>query len=154
MDKMRRKVLRSFGGTAILAAGAVLLQPLEALAIDWKTAAYGAKNNADALKGLGYGDPASSADIVIKAPDIAENGSVVPLEVVSNIPGTEAIAIMVDKNPSPMVGEFIFSSHVDPYVSTRIKMGETSAVRVFVKAGGKTYTATREVKVTIGGCGG
>lgn len=154
MNKLRRNVLRCFGGTALLAGGVTSLLPIDAWATEWNKAAFGATTDGEALKGLGYNEPAPSGDIVLKAPEIAENGAVVPIEVSSSIPGIQAIVIMVDKNPHPMVGEFLFSNRVEPFVSTRIKIGETSPVRVFVKAGGKTYTASREVKVTIGGCGG
>jgi len=98
--------------------------------------------------------PADSKDITIKAPDIAENGAVVPVEVTSGIPGTTAIAILAEKNATPLVADFGLMSGAEAYISTRIKMGQTSLVRAVVMAGGKAYTAAKEVKVTIGGCGG
>jgi sulfur-oxidizing protein SoxY len=103
---------------------------------------------------LNIAGAAESKDILIKAPDIAENGAVVPVEVTSKIPGTTSIMIFVDKNQNPLIADFEFSNGAEGYVSTRIKMASTSHVRVAVKAGGKAYTATKEVKVTIGGCGG
>jgi sulfur-oxidizing protein SoxY len=93
-------------------------------------------------------------DISVKAPDIAENGAVVPVEITSNIAGTESITIIGEKNALPMIAQFDLSNGAQGYVSTRIKMGNTSNVRAVVKAGGKMYTAAKEVKVTIGGCGG
>ena len=77
-----------------------------------------------------------------------------PVEATSNIPGTTSMAIFVDKNPTVLIADFEFSNGAEPYASTRIKMQGTSQVRVAVKAGGKIYTHTKEVKVTIGGCGG
>jgi Predicted secreted protein len=98
--------------------------------------------------------PAESKDISIKAPDIAENGAVVPVEVTSSIAGTTGIAIFAEKNATPLIASFTMSNGAEGYVSTRIKMGQTAMVRAVVTAGGKTYTAAKEVKVTIGGCGG
>lgn len=156
MNKMRRKILSGVGatGAAALTSTLGLLGPSEALALTWNKEAFAAKSSSDSLKTLGYGNAIESNDISIKAPEIAENGAVVPIEVTSKIPGTQSIAVLVDKNPSPLVGEFNISAGLAPYISTRIKMGQSSAVRVFVKAGGQTYTATRLVRVTIGGCGG
>jgi sulfur-oxidizing protein SoxY len=90
---------------------------------------------------------------VIKAPEIAENGAQVPVEITSNLPGTRIIYIVVDKNPQPLAGTFEFMEGAEAFVSTRIKMGETSNLRVVAQSGGKFYMSVREVKVTIGGCG-
>jgi sulfur-oxidizing protein SoxY len=155
MNALRRNVLKGAAGagTVAVAVAAGLLKPTQALAA-WNKAAFEAKNVGDAMKGLGVSAPADSKDIAIKAPDIAENGAVVPVEVTSNIPGTSSIAILAEKNGTPLIGEFSLSGGTQGYISTRIKMGQTSLVRAVVKAGGKTYTAAKEVKVTIGGCGG
>jgi sulfur-oxidizing protein SoxY len=120
----------------------------------WNKAAFEAKNVGDAMKGLGVSAPADSKSIAIKAPDIAENGAVVPVEVTSSLPGTTTIAIIAEKNGTPLVGSFELAGGTEGYISTRIKMGQTSLVRAVVTAGGKSYTAAKEVKVTIGGCGG
>jgi sulfur-oxidizing protein SoxY len=156
MDQLRRTFLKSAGvaGTVVVAIGAGLLKSGEVLAAAWNTTAFGAKNISDAMSGAGFAGAAESKDIVIKAPEIAENGAVVPVEVTSNIAGTTSMAIFVEKNPTPMVGSFELMNGAEPYISTRIKMGQTSLVRVAVKAGGKTFMASKEVKVTIGGCGG
>jgi sulfur-oxidizing protein SoxY len=95
-----------------------------------------------------------SKDIVIEAPEIAENGAVVPVEITSNVPGTTSIAVVVDKNPFPLVGKFDFLEGAVPFVKLNIKMGETSEVRVIAQAGGRNFVAAKEIKVTIGGCGG
>jgi len=95
-----------------------------------------------------------SKDIQIRAPEIAENGAVVPIDITSDIPGTTSISVFIEKNPFPYTGTFDFSQGAVPYVHLRVKMGESSPVRVVVAAGGKFYTAAQEVKVTIGGCGG
>jgi sulfur-oxidizing protein SoxY len=136
-----------------LAAIALLLLPLRALAA-WNKEAFGAKSAADALKSLGVSAPAESKDILIEAPQIAENGAVVPVEITSNIPGTRTIAVVVEKNPFPLVAKFDFSESAVPFVKVNVKVGESSLVRAIAEAGGKHYTAAREVKVTIGGCGG
>lgn len=156
MNFARRTFIKGAGaaGTVAVAAAAGLLKPSEVLAAEWNKAAFDAKGMPDALKAIGASGAADSKDILIKAPDIAENGAVVPVEVTSKIAGTTGIVMMVEKNANPMVADFELSNGADGYVSTRIKMGQTSNVRVVVKAGGKTYSAVKEVKVTIGGCGG
>ena len=92
--------------------------------------------------------------MVIEAPQIAENGAVVPIEIVSNVPGTTSIVVLIEKNPFPLAGVFEFMDGALPFVRLNVKMGETSDVRVIAEAGGRRYTATKEIKVTIGGCGG
>lgn len=136
---------------AVLAAG--LLKPIAALAA-WNKAAFASKSSADALNSLGTQGAEASNVIVIDAPQIAENGAVVPVEVMSKIPGTTSIAVLVEKNPYPLVAKFDFMEGALPFVKINAKMGETSDVRVVATAGGKHYTATKEIKVTIGGCGG
>jgi sulfur-oxidizing protein SoxY len=155
MNALRRNVLKGAAGagTVAVAVAAGLLKPTQALA-DVPRSAFEAKNVGDALKNMGATAPADSKDISIKAPDIAENGAVVPVEVTSTIPGTSAIAILAEKNATPLVADFSLMGGAQGYISTRIKMGQTSLVRAVVTAGGKSYTAAKEVKVTIGGCGG
>jgi len=152
---MRRVALRRLGAGAGLCAAALagLLRPLLAVAAQWNKTAFEAQILADALKELGLSDLEESADIVIKAPEIAENGAQVPIELSTRIPGAQAIYIFVDKNPQPFAAGFGFMDGAEPFVSTRIKMAETSVVRIIVGAGEKHYMASREVKVTIGGCG-
>ena len=154
MNALRRNVLKGAAGASAVAVAvaAGLLKPTQALAA-WNKAAFEAKNVGDVMKGLGV-TPAESKDITIKAPDIAENGAVVPVEVTSSIPGTTSIAIIAEKNGTPLIGNFNLSGGTQGFISTRIKMGQTSLVRAVVNAGGKSYTAAKEVKVTIGGCGG
>lgn len=156
MNQLRRTILKGTGaaGTLAAAAAAGLIKPNLVLAAEWNKSAFTAKSVDEALKAIGAASPAESADIVIKAPDIAENGAVVPIEVTSKIAGTQAIAVLAEKNLNPLTGNFLFSNGAEGYVSFRIKMGQTSNVKVVVNAGGKYYTATKEIKVTIGGCGG
>jgi sulfur-oxidizing protein SoxY len=156
MDHPRRDFLKNMGiaGAVMALFSAGLLKTGRAFAATWNSLAFTSKDTADAMKNAGYGGASESKDIVIKAPDIAENGAVVPIEVTSNIPGTTSIAIFVDKNPNPMIADFEFLNGAEPFISTRVKMASTSIVRASVKAGGKVYTNNREVKVTIGGCGG
>jgi sulfur-oxidizing protein SoxY len=155
MNALRRNVLKGAAGagTVAVAVAAGLLKPTQAMAA-WNNAAFDAKNVGDAMKGLGVSGPADSKDIVIKAPDIAENGAVVPVEVSSAIAGTTSIALFAEKNVTPLVGSYNLSGGTQGFISTRIKMGQTALVRAVVTAGGKSYTAAKEVKVTIGGCGG
>ena len=152
MNDSRRGLLRSAGAlTAVLITG--LLKPALALAA-WSKEAFAAKSADDALKGIGASSTEPSKDITIEAPQIAENGAVVPIEITSNIPGTTAIAVVIEKNPFPLAAKFNFTDGALPFVKLNAKMGETSHVRVVATAGGKHYAATREIKVTIGGCGG
>jgi len=136
---------------AVLVTG--LLKPIAALAA-WNKEAFGAKTPADAMKGIGVNDAVPNKDLVIEAPEIAENGAVVPIEIASTIAGTKSIAVIIDKNPFPLVGKFDFLDDALPFVKLNVKMGQTSAVRVIAEAGGKHYVATKNIKVTIGGCGG
>lgn len=155
MNALRRNVLKSAAGagTVAVAVAAGLLKPTMALA-GAPRSAFEAKTVGDVLKGMGASSAADSKDITIKAPDIAENGAVVPVEVTSGIAGTTSIAIVAEKNATPLVADFDLMNGAQGFISTRIKMGKTSLVRAVVTAGGKSYTSTKEVKVTIGGCGG
>ena len=156
MNQLRRTFLKGTGaaGTVAVAIAAGLLKPGQVLAAEWNKVAFDATTTDAAMKGAGVGGAVESKDILIKAPDIAENGAVVPVEVTSKIPGTTDIMIFVEKNQNPLTADFTLSNGAEGYVSTRIKMASTSHVKVAVKAGGKSYFATKEVKVTIGGCGG
>jgi sulfur-oxidizing protein SoxY len=152
-DLSRRAVLRN--GAALGAAiAAGLLRPADALA-EWNRPAFESKTLSDALANLKMPAPIETKDIAIRAPDIAENGAVVPIEVQSNVPGSRTLVVLVEKNPFPYAASFDVSRGALPFVALRLKMGETSNVRVVVAAAdGKFYTAAKEVKITIGGCGG
>lgn len=156
MNTTRRTVLKGTAASGTLAGliAAGLLRPTQVLAADWNKAAFEAKDMAGAMKGVGAASAADSKDIVLKAPDIAENGAVVPVEAISNIAGTTALSILVDKNPQPLSAHFTFANGALPEVSVRLKLGQTSIVKVVAQAGGKYYTVQKEVKVTVGGCGG
>jgi len=155
MNRLRRSLLKLGSATAVAGTALVcgLLAPLRALAGLWPAAAFDAKTIDEALQAAGVVDPLTSQDIAIKAPEIAENGAQVPVEIASHIPGTRSIYIFVDKNPQPFTGSFEFREDAERFVSTRIKMGESSTLRAVAFAEGKYYMAAREVKVTIGGCG-
>jgi sulfur-oxidizing protein SoxY len=148
MKPLRRTIFLALG-----ALGAGLLVPLRALAA-WNKEAFGAKTAGDVLKSLGASASAESKDILIEAPQIAENGAVVPIEITSNVPNTRSIAVVVEKNPFPLAAKFDFGEGAVPYVRVNVKLGESSFVRVVAEAGGRHYAASKEVKVTIGGCGG
>ena len=148
MKPLRRTMLLALGALA----GSLLL-PLRAFAA-WNKEAFQSKTAADALKGLGVGASSESKDIVIDAPQIAENGAVVPIEVTSHLAGTRSISLVVEKNPFPLAARFDFGDGALPYVKVNVKLGESSFVRVVAEAGGRFYTASKEIKVTIGGCGG
>jgi len=158
MDMLRRSLLKGVGAsgvlTAVLAAG--LLKPGRVFAAEeWNKAAFDAKDVGGALKGLGAGNAADTKDIVLKAPDIAENGAVVPVEVVSNIPNTVSIAVLSLKNPQPLAASFDFANGALAELQVRVRLADTTMVKAVVKtADGKFYTAQKEVKVTVGGCGG
>ncbi len=156
MNDKRRKVLKSTGGMAVmgLVAGAGLLKPGGAWAQAWNEAAFKTKSLNDTVKAMGGAGATESKDIVINSPDIAENGAVVPFTISSRLPKTETIALLVEKNPNSLAANFEIPAGTEAGVTTRVKMGQTSNVTALVKADGKFYYTTKEVKVTIGGCGG
>ena len=142
------------GGVLAVAASAGLLTPSRVLAAAWPASAFEAKSVDDVLKSL-YGSTAAadSKAITITAPIQAENGAVVPIIVSSTLPNVEAIAILVSGNANPLVASVNLSG-AQGYFSARMKMGKTSDVKVVVKSAGKLHSATQQVKVTVGGCGG
>ncbi len=148
-----RRTFITFTGALGTLAAAGLLKTTQAAAAVWNKSGFESKAVADALKTLGATGAAESRDIVITAPDIAENGAVVPIEVVSRIPNTQSISIIAEKNPFPLAATADFANGAEPYAYVRIKMGQTSQVRAIIKADGKFFTATKEVKITVGGCG-
>ncbi len=157
MVKTRREVLKSGGGMTLVAllSAAGWLKPGDAAAQAWNKSAFEAKSMDETMKALGGGAPAQSKDIAFVAtPDIAENGAVVPIGVTSSLPRTESIAILIEKNPNMLAANFDLPPGTDPAISTRVKMGQTSNVYALVKADGKYYVASKEIKVTLGGCGG
>ena len=155
MDQRRREALKTGAGIgtfgALVAMG--LVSPTDALAQDWK-AAFETRSLQDTIKALGGVSAVESKDITITAPDIAENGAVVPVAVASAIAKTESISILIEKNPNMLAASFMIPAGTDPSVGTRVKMGQTSNVFALVKADGKFFMASKEVKVTLGGCGG
>jgi sulfur-oxidizing protein SoxY len=157
MDETRRDVLRKGGGLTLLSlvTAAGWLGSGEARAADWNKAAFEAKTMDETVKALGGGAPAQNKDITfVSTPDIAENGAVVPIGITSAIPKTESIAILIEKNPNLLAAVFDIPPGTDPAISTRVKMGQSSNVYALVKADGKYYVASKEIKVTLGGCGG
>ena len=141
------------GGTCAAMYAIGMLRPGAAFAAN-VNAALEAKDVAGAMSGIGAANAPASKDIVLNAPTIAENGAVVPVSVVSNLPNTTQVSILVDGNPFPLAGSFDLTNGALPEVGVRIKFSKTSTVRAVVIADGKSYTAQREVKVTAGGCGG
>lgn len=157
MTSMKRRIFLKGSlatGAVGIAVSTGLLTPRVSLAA-WSKAAFEAKDVNGAVSALyGASDMTSSDKINIKAPDIAENGAVVPVSVTTSIDGASSISIIADKNATPLTAEFTLGPGTEGYVSTRIKMGKTANVIAVVKAGDKLYSAQKEVKVTIGGCGG
>jgi sulfur-oxidizing protein SoxY len=155
MNHQRRDTLKAGGGIGVLGllAAAGLIKP-ELAEAAWNKSAFEAHKMDDAMAAIGAGKPAESADIQITAPDIAENGAVVPVGVASKLPNTESIAILIEKNPAMLAASFDIPQGTVADVQTRVKMGQTSDVYAVVKADGKFYMAKKEVKVTLGGCGG
>ncbi len=159
MDSSRRKVLQGTGGAAVLglAMAAGLFKPGSAWAqgAAWNKAAFDTKSLNDVVKAMGGAAATESKDIAfVNTPDIAENGAVVPFTITSKIAKTEQIALLVEKNPNILVASFSIPDGTEPWINTRAKMGQTSNVIALVKADGKYYYAAKEVKVTLGGCGG
>jgi len=120
---------------------------------EWNKAAFEGKSLDDVFKILGAGSPDKSGAITLNAPDIAENGAVVPVGMTTTLKA-EQMVILVEKNPSSLAAQFFIPAGTEPFITTRIKMGQTSNIYALVKADGKWSMAVKEVKVTLGGCGG
>ena len=141
-------------GAIGIAVGAGLITPRMVLAA-WPKAAFDSKSVDGAIDSLfGKSTLTGSDKIKIKAPDIAENGAVVPISIETDIEGVESISLIAEKNATPLTSSFVLGKGTLAYIATRIKMGKTGNVIAVVKAGNKLYSASKEVKVTIGGCGG
>ena len=149
----RRELITQAAAVAGLVATAGMLPAVAQAA--WSQAAFDAKSMPDALKALGGSAPTESKDVTLTAPDIAENGAVVPLACACALPGVKRLALLVEKNPNTLAGVFDISDVVEPNIATRVKMGQSSNVfAVAMLADGKVLFAQKEVKVTLGGCGG
>jgi len=149
LDEDRRKLLAL--GAALAAIGVL---PSGAALAQWNKAAFEGKTIPDALKALGADNAAASGEIQLIVSDIAENGAVVPVQIVSRIANTTRVALLVEKNPNTLAATFDILPDALPDVTTRVKMGQTSNMVAIAMADGKVYSATKEVKVTLGGCGG
>lgn len=157
MNELRRNFLKQGGATALLLPllGTGLLLPTRVLAADWNKTAFTATAIGDALKHYGTPNPIPSKDIQIQAPEIAENGAKVDVDISSQIPDTRSLAVFVDKNPMPLAASLDFQPNVLPFAKVNLKLRETTRIRVVARtADGKAYVAMREIKVTLGGCGG
>ena len=149
----RREVMARSATVASLLALAGML-PTAAQAA-WPQAAFDAKTMADAVKALGGSAPVESKDVSITGPDIAENGAVVPVGVATGLPGVKRLLLLVEKNPNVLAAVFDITDAIEANVSTRTKMGQSSNVyAVAMMADGKVLFAGKEIKVTLGGCGG
>ncbi|MEO7244602.1 MAG: thiosulfate oxidation carrier protein SoxY [Rubrivivax sp.] len=149
----RREMLAHSATVATLLAGAGLL-PSAAQAA-WNEGAFAAKSLAEVVKALGASAPVESKDVTITGPDIAENGAVVPVGAATTAAGANKLLLLVEKNPNALAAIFELSDKIEPSVSTRVKMGQSSNVyAVAMTADGKVLYAAKEIKVTLGGCGG
>ncbi|HYW57913.1 MAG TPA: thiosulfate oxidation carrier protein SoxY [Polaromonas sp.] len=152
----RHFLASSSGATALALAASAGLSPAQAqTSAAWNKTAFESKTLAEAARALGgSGAPAESKDLILQAPEIAENGSVVRVGAQSNIPGTTQVALVVEKNPNALAALFDIPAGTDAIVSTNLKMGQSSNVYALAKVGDKLFYAVKEVKVTLGGCGG
>jgi sulfur-oxidizing protein SoxY len=153
MTKRLKMQRRNFLKLILGATTALLLEPLNALAALWSKSAFETTKIKEATQLLGIHDEISSIDIQIIAPDRAENGAVVQVEIKSNLANTDAIYIFVEKNPTPLIAHFLFSADTETSLVTRIKMAETSDIKVVVKAGAQFFTRSKNVIVLENGCG-
>jgi sulfur-oxidizing protein SoxY len=154
MNQQRRDALRisTVLGLAV-AAGLMTSQQAQA-ASPWNSAAFDAKDLNGALKALGGPNAAISKDLIINAPDIAENGAVVQVSITTSLPNVQQLAILVEKNPNTLAADFRIPAGTEPAVTTRIKMAQTSHIYALAKVDDKWLIASKEIKVTLGGCGG
>lgn len=153
MDQGRRNALKMASALGLAFAGG-LLGPLNAFAAEWKAKSFEAKGLENALKELGVDNYTLSSEVSVISAEIAENGAVVPVSISSAIPNTEYMAVLIEKNPNPLSVAFSIPEGTEATFTTRVKMGETSNIFALVKANGKWFAASKEVKVTLGGCGG
>ena len=150
MNQHRRSLMK-YSAVFGLMASAGLISVAQAQ--EWNKAAFEGKSLDDVFKVLGAGTPDKSSAVTLNAQDIAENGAVVPVGIITTLKA-EQMAILVEKNPSALAAQFFIPAGTEPFVTTRIKMGQTSNVYALVKAEGKWSMSVKEVKVTLGGCGG
>jgi sulfur-oxidizing protein SoxY len=150
MNQQRRDLLKYSTVFGLMASAGLITS---AQAEEWNKAAFEGKSLEEVFKALGTNAPDKSGAVVINAPDIAENGAVVPVGITTNLKGAQ-LAILVEKNPSPLAAQFFIPAGTEPLVTTRIKMAQTSNVYALVKADGNWMMAVKEIKVTLGGCGG
>ncbi len=152
VDSGRRQALKTGGGLGVLGLFAMLglLPPSAFAGADRK--AFEHKTLNEALDALGGQIAGENPLITLTAPDVAENGALVPVTVESTLADVEQISILADRNPTMLIAHYTLPKGTDPYLSTRIRMAETSNVIVLVKAGGRFYRASKQVKVTAGGC--
>jgi sulfur-oxidizing protein SoxY len=149
----RREMLSRSAKVAGLLAVAGCLPPAARAA--WIGAAFDAKTLAGVMKALGGNAPVESPDLTLSGPDIAENGAVVPLRASTALPGVQRMLLLIEKNPTLLAAVFDVSDAVEANISTRVKMSQTSNVMaVAMMADGKVLFAQKEIKVTLGGCGG
>lgn len=151
MPSTRRDAIKTTGAFATLVSLGIITPSQAQAAVDH--ASFQVKTVEDALKAIG-GAAASTEQVSVVSPDIAENGTVVPVEVVSKLPNTTEMYLIVEKNPNPLCAAFMLPAGTAAYIYTRLKMGQSTNVIAVVKAGGKLFSASKEVKVTLGGCGG
>jgi sulfur-oxidizing protein SoxY len=149
---MKRREMLKFSALIGLMASAGLITDVQAA--EWNKAAFDSKSVDEVLKLLGGSGSEKSSAVTLNAPDIAENGAVVPVGVTTTLTNVEQLAILVEKNPSALSAQFTLMPGMEPTVVTRVKMAQTSNVYAAVKSGGKWFVAVKEVKVTLGGCGG
>ncbi|MEO5697352.1 MAG: thiosulfate oxidation carrier protein SoxY [Burkholderiaceae bacterium] len=150
----RRHMLSQSAKVAAMLAGIGML-PSMALAADYNAAAFQAKTMADLMKALGANAPTESKDVTVTGPDIAENGAVVPVGATTALAGVKSILLLVEKNPSMLAAKFDVTDAVEANFSTRVKMGQSSnVIAVAMMNDGKVLFAQKEIKVTLGGCGG
>jgi sulfur-oxidizing protein SoxY len=151
----RRDLLSQSAAVAAMLGAGLLPTRAGAQAPGYKSAAFEAKSIADAMKALGLAMPTASDDVKLTAPDIAENGAVVPVGAATSLAGVKSMLILVENNPSVLSAVFDVSSAVEANFWTRVKMGQSSNVyAVALMNDGRTLFAQKDVKVTLGGCGG
>jgi len=150
MIESRRKTIKQIAIISLMGSAGLITQTQ---AQEWSKAAFEGKSLDEVFKAFNTPTPEKSSAISITAPDIAENGAVVPVGISTTLKAEQA-AILVEKNPNTLAGQFYFPNGTEPFVSTRIKMAQTSNVYFLVKAEGKWFMTAKEIKVTLGGCGG
>lgn len=154
MPSRRQALAHAATVASLMAAAGVWPGVALAQAGAYPKTAFETRSMNEVLKALGHARPVASTEVHLSAPDIAENGAQVPLDLSTALPGVKRLLLLIETNPNILAAVFDLTEAIEPSLSTRVKMSESSPVYgVAVMADGRVLFARKEVRVTLGGCG-